>query len=314
MIAITRYTPESEKEWDDFVRTSKNGTFLLERSYMDYHHDRFKDHSLIFHDDKGPVALLPANEDGDTFCSHQGLTYGGLVMNERVTAAMACEIFTRLNIYLKEKHFRQVLYKAIPWIYHQLPAEEDLYALFKVCDARLTARDVASVIFTQRPVKWRRDRRFGAKRAAAMGIEVTRSDDYEGFWSVLTGNLQEKYAVNPVHSLEEIRLLSRRFPERIRLFVAKMRDRLLGGTVLYCCGQTVHVQYISASSEGKHLHAIDAIFGHLLTEVLTHGEILDFGKSTEHMGHLLNETLIYQKEGFGGRAVCYDWYLWGIKP
>ena len=34
----------------------------------------------------------------------------------------------------------------------------------------------------------------------------------------------------------------------------------------------------------------------------------DFGISTEHNGRLLNEGLIYQKEGFGGRGICYDTY------
>ena len=39
----------------------------------------------------------------------------------------------------------------------------------------------------------------------------------------------------------------------------------------------------------------------------------DFGISTEDGGRVLNEGLIYQKEGFGGRAVCYDTYEWDIK-
>ena len=40
-----------------------------------------------------------------------------------------------------------------------------------------------------------------------------------------------------------------------------------------------------------------------------HGyKYFDFGTSNEDMGRYLNEGLIYQKEGFGGRAVCYDWY------
>ena len=38
----------------------------------------------------------------------------------------------------------------------------------------------------------------------------------------------------------------------------------------------------------------------------------DFGKSTERHGEYLNEQLIFQKEGFGGRAVCYDTYVWTV--
>ena len=37
-------------------------------------------------------------------------------------------------------------------------------------------------------------------------------------------------------------------------------------------------------------------------------EDFDFGVSTEQRGSYLNEGLIFQKEGFGGRAICYDTY------
>ena len=35
-------------------------------------------------------------------------------------------------------------------------------------------------------------------------------------------------------------------------------------------------------------------------------------QSTEQMGHLLNVSLIFQKEGFGGRGMCYDIYEYGL--
>ena len=35
-------------------------------------------------------------------------------------------------------------------------------------------------------------------------------------------------------------------------------------------------------------------------------EYIDFGISTEQGGNILNEGLAFQKEGFGGRGVCYD--------
>ena len=44
---VVRYAPESAGIWDAFVRSSRNATFLHERGYMDYHADRFQDHSLL---------------------------------------------------------------------------------------------------------------------------------------------------------------------------------------------------------------------------------------------------------------------------
>ncbi len=39
---------------------------------------------------------------------------------------------------------------------------------------------------------------------------------------------------------------------------------------------------------------------------------IDFGKSTVSDSADLNEQLIFQKEGFGARAVCYDTYEWTV--
>jgi len=141
---------------------------------------------------------------------------------------------------------------------------------------------------------------------------VEQSDDYAAFWPVLDSNLTATHGVHPVHSLEEILLLKSRFQRNIQLYVAKKGDEVLGGTVLYLTPQVVHAQYISASPEGKHLRVIDAIYNRILNCDYSDVPYFDFGKSTEDRGHVLNESLIYQKEGFGGRGVCYDTYEWDI--
>ena len=55
MFDIVRYTADKEAEWNAFVAQSKNGTFLFDRGYMDYHSDRFTDHSLMFFERVGCV-------------------------------------------------------------------------------------------------------------------------------------------------------------------------------------------------------------------------------------------------------------------
>jgi len=312
MIEIRRYKENDEQSWSAFLDTAKNATFLFERRYMDYHKQRFHDHSLMFFLDGKLIALLPANADGETFFSHTGLTYGGLIMSNDCHAEDVLEIFVSLKKYLAEHHFKQVVYKAIPAIYHRVPAEEDLYALFRVCNARLISRDISSTIIEERPVKWRRDRRYGANKAHTNGITVERDEDYADFWQILQDNLSNKYGANPVHSLDEMLLLKSRFPDNILLYTARLEGEMLGGTVLYAASQVLHAQYISASARGKHLHAIDAIFSYVLNNVACDYKYFDFGKSTEDNGNFLNSSLIYQKEGFGGRAICYDTYLFDV--
>ena len=313
MFEIRRYTPEHVDEWNQFVAESKNGVFLFDRRYMDYHSDRFCDHSLMFYSDGRLLAVLPAHQSGDTLCSHNGLTYGGLVMSNRLTVVQTMHLFREMNEYLRSQGIRHVSYKAIPWIYHRLSAEEDLYALYHECHARIVARDFATNIYLSAGLRWERVRRRGIVRARNAGVVVERSDHYEAFWQVLADNLMNKYGVKPVHSLQEIELLQERFPQNIQLYQAVREGKVLGGVVLYISSQVVHAQYSSASPEGKKLGVIDLLYDQIFKDYRDY-PYFDFGRSTEHPdGSGLNENLVFQKEGYGGRGLCYDIYEWDVK-
>jgi hypothetical protein len=312
MFQIRRYTAACADEWNRFVAESKNGTFLFDRRYMDYHADRFEDHSLMFYDGSRLLAVLPAHLSGDTLCSHNGLTYGGLLMSRRLTVVQTLRLFRELNDCLRAEDIRHVSYKCIPWIYHRLSAEEDLYALYHECRARIVARDFATNIFLSGGMRWERVRRRGVTRARKAGVSIECSDDYAAFWEVLTQNLLSKYGVRPVHTLQEIELLHSRFPENIRLYQALRDGEVLGGVVLYVSPQVVHAQYSSATPEGKKLGVIDLLYDRIFSDYRDY-PYFDFGRSTEQPdGSGLNEQLVFQKEGFGGRGLCYDIYEYDL--
>lgn len=309
---VKRYTPDDAPAWNAFVAQSKQGTFLFDRRYMDYHSDRFRDHSLMVYKDSRLYALLPANVSGDTLWSHQGLTYGGLLTDSRATTAHVCEVFKNINACLCADGFHRVVYKAIPWIYHQLPAEEDLYALTNVCGARLMARHISTTLVRDHRLKFTESRRSGIRKARRNGLTVEESNDLNAFWTILDNNLEHKYGAKPVHTEQELELLKSRFPSQIKLYMALQNGIPLGGTLVFETPQVVHTQYISASPEGKREGALDLLFDYLINKVYRDAPYFDFGKSSDGDGHALNEPLIFQKEGFGGRGVCYDWYEWNI--
>ncbi len=311
MLEIRRYTPDKQQEWNDFLKRSKNGMFLLDRNYMDYHADRFTDHSLMVYRREKLYALLPGNIAGDVFFSHQGLTYGGLIMSDKTVAAEVVQIFRLLNDLLRKEGIHKVVYKPTPWIYHRQPSEEDLYAVVEVCGATIS-RGLSSTISREYLNKWYRIRECGVKHAKQYGLTVEETEDYRPFWQILTNNLQERYGLNPVHTVEEIELLHHRMPNHIRLVVVKEGAETIGGTVLYVSDRVVHSQYIAASPRGKQLHALDMLFDVVIRKSLATHAYFDFGISTEKHGTYLNTQLIYQKEGFGGRGICYDWYEWTL--
>lgn len=313
MFEIRRYTPDCADEWNQFVAESKNGTFLFDRRYMDYHQDRFRDHSLMFYQDGRLLAVLPAHVDGDTLYTHRGLTYGGLVMSPRLIIVETLALFRELNAMLRSEGLKHVIYKAVPWIYHRLSAEEDLYALYHECHARIVARDYSTNIFLGAGMRWERVRRRGVVRAQRAGITVERSDSFADFWRVLSDNLGTKYGIRPVHTLAEIELLHGRFPDNIVLYQAVRAGQVLGGVVLYLSPPVVHAQYSSATPEGKSLGAIDAIYERIMRHDYKDWPYFDFGRSTENPdGSGLNEALVFQKEGFGARGLCYDIYEWDL--
>jgi len=312
MFEVKRYTPADAEAWNRFVDDSKNGTFLFDRRFMDYHQDRFCDHSLVVWRDGRLYALLPANQQGDVLVSHGGLTYGGLVMSRHCSAQGVLDAFVAMNAYLREHGFRRVVYKAIPFIYHQLPAEEDLYALTAVCHARLTIRDISSALVAHRHLKFTESRRSGLRKALKAGLQVRESTDIDAFWQILHDNLMSKYAVRPVHTADELHLLRSRFPDQIRQWMVFDGTTPVGGTLLFLTPQVLHTQYISANSYGKQHGALDLLFDHLINHVYADYPYIDFGKSTVSDSADLNGQLIFQKEGFGGRAVCYDTYEYDL--
>ena len=313
MITAERYLLDRRSEWNAFVASSRNGTFLFNRSFMDYHSDRFVDYSLMFYDSKHRlVALLPANIDGQVIYSHDGLTYGGLIFGDSMRATVALEVIQAMNDTYKNEGIKSVVYKPTPWIYHRQATEEDLYAIFRLCDYKIISREISTVVNLAHPLPMSELRRRHASKAYKIGVKVGWNDSYTDFWKILYDNLMHRFGVHPVHTLDEILLLASSFPDNIRLCTASLGNETVAGAVLFLCGETVHVQYISASAEGKKIGALDAIFSYLISHYSGKKRYFDFGKSTEDMGHYLNEGLIFQKEGFGGRGVCYDTYEWRL--
>lgn len=305
---IVRYPAADKERWDRFVRRSKNGTFLLQRDYMDYHADRYCDCSLLIYCHQKLIALLPGNLSDHCFYSHQGLTYGGLLLAPSATLQQAeCALRTALDYLHDECGARSFVYRAVPHIYHRYPAEEDLYILHRL-GATLTARSVSSVIPLDERLPFRTLRRRQLKKAQACAFTLVEDDDFAAFWPILEENLQERYHVSPVHSLGEITRLHRSFPRHISLFRICDGADTLAGCVVYETDEVAHVQYIAASARGKKCGALDLLFHRLIYTRYAHKRYFDFGISTEQGGQVLNEGLLFQKEGFGARAITYDVY------
>ena len=307
MILVKQYELSKEKEWNDFIERSKNGTFLFNRGFMDYHRERFIDHSLMFYRKGKLIALLPANVVADTIYSHQGLSYGGVVTDANMKAPLMLELFDIMKEYFTKKNITKLEYKVVPSIYHNQPSEEDLYALFRN-GARLVRRDASTIINLARPFKMSSGRKDNIRKANRAKVLVLQTDDVASFHKMLADVLSLHHAA-PVHSLDELILLKNNFPENIKLYGAYLDNKMLAGTLVFEMNDIIHTQYMASSEEGKLFGALDLIIKTLIESYKATHSILSFGPSTENSGLYLNEGLINQKEGFGGRCNVNDFYV-----
>lgn len=307
-VIVERYQAAARGEWDGFVEGARNGTFLHLRDYLEYHADRFQDHSLILRDSRGVAAVLPANQRDDVLESHGGLTFGGLLVDDAMTLPRMLDAVDTLLLYLAGAGLRALRYRAVPLIYHRQPAQEDLYALAR-SGARLVHRAALSVLAPGRRLRPEERRRRGVRRATAAGLEVRESDDLEAYWAMLSGVLEERYDARPVHSLSEIILLRSRFPRNIRLFAAYRGGEMLAGVLVYESERVARMQYIASSESGRKVAALDLVFENLLSAVYREKEWIDLGTSEGDGRGGMNEGVQEFKESWGARTVAQDTYL-----
>lgn len=166
-IKVYRYEKESAYEWDSFIVSSVNGTFMQERKFLNYHPpNRFKDHSLIFRENKRIIAVLPAAQlphrdrvnglsrgkdreehaVGETYglpcpvqgnskskgfalVSHPGASHGGLIIEPTLGTKKSLELVQVFLQYCAEAGFDYVRLKPVPRIYHRGLADQLDFAL-----------------------------------------------------------------------------------------------------------------------------------------------------------------------------------------
>ena len=300
---VKRYEANNFNDWNAFISSAKNATFLFNRNFMEYHSDRFEDFSLLIYEEDKLVAVLPANRLETTVYSHQGLTYGGLVYNNKIKLTSVIEIFKAILFFLNTNKIQNFQLKLIPSIYQITPAEEINYALF-LSDAKIIRIDSLSVIDLMASFSLSKDRKNGVKKGIENNLEIIEVNDFNEFWNkLLIPNLELKHHSKPVHSLQEISKLKAIFPNNIRQFNVYENGIIIAGTTIFESENVAHSQYISGKKDKNQLGGIDYLHYHLLTEVFKNKRFFDFGISNESNGKKINKGLLYWKESFGASTI-----------
>ncbi|MEI7824517.1 MAG: GNAT family N-acetyltransferase [Chlorobiaceae bacterium] len=306
-IMVKRYSSCLASDWSKVLMNSRNGIFLFDRNFIEYHGNRFTDFSAVAYIDENPVALLPASIDLDLdhVSSHAGLTFGGVVLKRELRGDVAIELINALLDSLKEWGAKTLTVKLLPQVFACYPSAEIEYVLWRR-GFSLVRRDLSSLLPLQNPLPFNATRMRAIKKARKAGLKIVTSS-FVSFHALLENVLSLRHGVSPVHSLKDIELLASRFPERIFVRGAIKDGMLLAGALIFNFEHIWHTQYVAASDMGRSHGALDLVINSIIDEAKSQGvSHLSFGASTENDGAALNSGLIYQKESFGARSITHD--------
>ena len=310
---VLRFHKSDKKQWDELIDDSRNGTFLLKRSYMDYHSSRFNDFSLMIFDGKNNLqAVFPANKKSNTVITHEGLSYGGLVVSRKLKYDDVKECFKVILNYYNENNIEEIIYKAIPAFYHKKLFNDDIYIL-RHLEAVNFRTDMGWVIDNRNENKVQSRRKRTIKKAAQLELEIVNDENsLEPFWNeILIPNLKERFNVSPVHSLEEIVHLKSCNTSNIEQFLVKTENEVVAGATIFIYKNGVHAQYLSANMLGKKYGALDYLINYLINEKYNSKTFFSFGIVNEQQGKIINKGLMEWKESFG--AIIYPNYFFTLK-
>ena len=279
---------------------------MINRDYMDYHSDRFEDHSLLVYENGSLLGCMPANQGDKILYSHQGLSFGGLYIKGKYNRAEKVgSIVHAIVEYSRQQKISKLVYKLAPSIYHKRPANADYYALrlLHIVDEHC---HLSSTVCLSEEIRFNSLRKRMVKKATKEGVVVDlNSQEWEKYWLILEKRLRERFGKAPVHTLDEIQLLHRRFPGNIKLSSVfdDASNVMLGGVVIFETGKVAHAQYISVDSQSESLGVLDFLFAELIQHYKSREfTYFDFGISTEDDGRFLNAGLCSFKEGFGASS------------
>lgn len=293
--------------WNAFISVAKNATFLFHRDFMEYHSQRFQEYSLLVFDQDKLVAVLPANRVGDTVYSHQGLSYGSLIVKKDIRIKEYVLLFKEIMQFLQIDGVAYFELKFLPKIYNQTIADEIDYVAF-LMQSSLFRADVYLTIDMQTHYQPNRNRKRALKIADELGIDIKEEKNFDGFWNqILIPNLQERFGVTPVHSSAEIEKLATLFPENIFLFNAYQNSILKAGVVIFLTDNVAHFQYSSGGNDRNDTAALDVLFDFIIQKY-AHKKYVSFGSSSEDNGLKLNEGLAYWKESFGAKTTVQSFH------
>lgn len=239
---------KQEKKWDNFLKDTINGTMFHKLSFLKYHPpNKFNFNHLVFSKDANIYSVLPGAIDYNkerTFKSPAGASFGSFAYKD-ISYKEARQIVNAFIDYCKDENISKIELTFPPYPYFQITNRNIEYELLR----RGLKYDMHShdSIINLNKIKNNQNTisgnfRRAVKKAGKSGVIIQESEDYESFYPILEENLK-KHGVKPTHTLEELKKIKELVPENLKLLLAEIDGRIVGGTHLFLCNQYVYLAF-----------------------------------------------------------------------
>tara|TARA_B100001758_G_C18340536_1_gene574065 strand:+ start:78 stop:1067 length:990 start_codon:yes stop_codon:yes gene_type:complete len=244
MITIEKYNKTYFEQWDNFIKTSNNGTIFQTQKFINYHITRkFNDYSLIIKKNDEILCLLPGVikkvDDYKIYYSHPGTSYGGLILKKDVTFQLINEIIKSLDDYLIKHQFKKIFLINSPCIYwcHEDHSLDYLlqWNKYKIKETYIShASNIGQSTKIDNLLSKRKKRYILNDNHLNDFIfkEACSNSEIEQFYLILI-KAKKQFLTTPTHSLNELKKLKKLFNKKIEIFVSLLNDSVVGGVVIF---------------------------------------------------------------------------------
>ena len=316
MISVKKYTEKLNNIWDDFILKSNNGTIFHTQRFLNYHQNKqFTNHSLLFFDKTTLIAVLPAvvikYNNKNILFSHPGASFGGVVYSQNLNFITFNDIISYLEKYCIKNKLDMVRLINTPDIYSKTNDDSFNYLLQwnGFVQKELYISHYLKNNYKNETLNLlnKRKQRYIKNIEQKNKFSYQLNQRFDLFYPILLES-KKSFQTTPTHSLEELFLLKKNFPEEIHLLLFYHNKFVVGGSVIFLTSKnTALIFYNAINTKYKHDHlSTYQLYQCMRFAKKNNKEIVDFGVShTPETKNPLDPkfSLIQFKEHFSTKGV-----------
>jgi hypothetical protein len=306
---VKLYEESDRERWDSFIEGSNNGTIFHLQKFLDYHEPgKFDFHHLVFEKDSNIFAVLPGQLRDGIFKSPMGASLGGFVSND-ISYDRTTEIVEAFLRHSRDYDFQEVYLTHPLLVYYKTFTQNFEYALLhREFDYHVHLySSVVDLKETYDLAHYEKSARNAIRKAEKSGLEVTIDNDFDKFYPILIEN-KKKFNLKPTHTLDELKRIDDLLPGRLKLFLAKKDDDVIGGSLIFICNDNTIIDfYIAQNYDFQEYRPINMVLHEIINWGRKNGySHFDIGVNQDTASSNpmdLNEPLVAFKYRMGAKCV-----------